>query len=65
MFNLIYYFRVAASAKDPKAATDAAKVYTQDLNDMFQGAVKKNGGDVNAAYQKSLKDIAAFKALTK
>lgn len=58
-------YRVAASAKDSKAALEAAKIYTQDLNDMFQGAVLKKGDVVTAAYQKSLKDIASFKALTK
>ncbi len=52
-------------AKDPKAASAAAKSYFSDLNDMFEWAEKKNAANVNAAYKKSLSDMVAFKALTK
>lgn len=56
-----YHHRLASTAKNTKAATAAAKTYFTDLNDMYEGAVKKNAATVNAAYQKSLKDLATFK----
>ena len=43
----------------------AAKTYFDDLNDMFVGAKQKKQDVVLAAYEKSVKDLAAFKALTK
>ena len=57
--------RLAAASKDPKASTAAAKTYFDDLNDMFVGAKAKKQDVVTAAYEKSVKDLAAFKALTK
>ena len=55
--------RLAAASNDPKAATAAAKTYFDDLNDIFVFATKKNGDVITATYEKSLKDLAAFKAL--
>lgn len=40
----------------------AAKEYFVDLNDITEWAIKKNGAVTNAAYQKSLVDLAAFRA---
>ena len=57
--------RLAASSKDSKAAEAAARTYFTDLNDMFEWATKKNGAVVTASYEKSVKDLAAFKALVK
>ena len=57
--------RLAATATNQPAATSAAKAYFQDLNDMFVSAKQKNGPSVLAAYQKSLTDLTAFKALIK
>lgn len=57
--------RLAASAPDSKSATAAAKVYFSDLNDMFEWANKKRSDIVTTSYEKSVKDLAAFKALVK
>ena len=57
--------RLAAVANDPKAATAAAKAYFNDINDMNEWAIKKNGATVLAAYEKSKTDLAAFQALLK
>jgi len=55
--------RLARSSSDPKAAEAAAKTYFTDLNDMYEWATKKNADVITASYEKSLKDLAAFKAL--
>eukprot|EP00595_Chromulina_sp_UTEXLB2642_P000152 CAMPEP_0196761110 /NCGR_PEP_ID=MMETSP1095-20130614/227_1 /TAXON_ID=96789 ORGANISM="Chromulina nebulosa, Strain UTEXLB2642" /NCGR_SAMPLE_ID=MMETSP1095 /ASSEMBLY_ACC=CAM_ASM_000446 /LENGTH=185 /DNA_ID=CAMNT_0042110223 /DNA_START=127 /DNA_END=684 /DNA_ORIENTATION=+ len=57
--------KLAEFSKDPTAATKAAKVYFDDLNDINEYGIKKDGAKVLAAYDKSLKDLAAFKALVK
>ena len=44
-------------------AVKAAKTYFVDLNDMFEWAEKKDGSKINAAYDKSVADMKAFKAL--
>ena len=53
--------RLAAGSANPKAAKAAAKEYFVDLNDMTEWAVKKNGPTIQAAYEKSLKDLIAFR----
>mmetsp|Transcript_21375 Transcript_21375/g.29409 ORF Transcript_21375/g.29409 Transcript_21375/m.29409 type:complete len:215 (-) Transcript_21375:144-788(-) len=55
--------RLAEASKSPKAASAAAKAYFDDLNDVFVFATKKNGPVVQASYEKSVKDLASFKAL--
>lgn len=55
--------RLAAASKTPKEAAALVKVYVEDLNDMFEYATKKSGDKVLAAYEKSLKDLAAVKAV--
>jgi hypothetical protein len=57
--------RLADASKDPKAATAAAKAYFSDLNDITEWAIKKRGDVVNAAFEKSVKDLATFNALVK
>ena len=57
--------RLAASSSNPKAAEAAARTYFNDLNDMFVGARMKKGDVVTAAYDKSVADLTAFKALLK
>jgi hypothetical protein len=56
------FCRLAAGSANPKAAAAAAKEYFVDLNDMTEWAVKKSGPTVTAAYEKSLKDLKAFRA---
>ena len=63
LYNLIIYLH-RLSAGNPTAEA-AAKVYFQDLEDIFNGAVKKNGDVVLAAYKQSQTDLAAFKATLK
>lgn len=55
--------RLAEASKTPKEATAAAKVYFDDLNDIFVFATKKNGDVISSTYEKSLKDLATLKAL--
>jgi hypothetical protein len=60
---LIQYFRLASTGKSPKAAEKAARVYFDDLNDIFEQATAKSSAKILAAYEKSKTDLAAFKAL--
>jgi len=55
--------RLAKASKTPEKATAAAKEYFTNLNDMTEWSIKKNDVRVNAAYEKSKSDMAAFKAL--
>lgn len=57
--------RLASASKNSNAATTAAQTYFSDLNDIFVGAKNKNSDVVKASYDKSVKDLAAFKALLK
>jgi hypothetical protein len=59
------FCRLAEASKTPEDATKAAKVYFADLNDVYEWSVKKNGAKAQAAYDKSVKDLAAFEALLK
>merc|ERR1711998_699316 len=52
--------RLAEAAKDPKAATKAAKTYFQDINDINEYSLKKNGAKTMEAYDASVKDLATF-----
>ena len=54
---------LAKYSSNPKAADAAAKSYYQDLNDMFVFSKQKNADKVNAAYEKSVSDLATFKSL--
>lgn len=54
---------LAEYSKDPKAAAAAAKTYFVDLEDIYYGAVVKKADVVNAGFEKSTKDLAAFRAL--
>jgi len=56
-------FRLARAAPNPKAAEAAAKTYFQDLEDVYVFAERKNGDVVLKSYEKSVKDLEAFKAL--
>lgn len=58
---LLFVVRLAASSSNPKAASQAAKTYFDDLNDMAVFAKKKDAGKVSAAYEKSKADLATFK----
>lgn len=55
--------RLAEASKDPKAATKAAKTYFQDINDVNEYSLKKNGAKCQAAYDASVADLAAYQAL--
>lgn len=55
--------RLAAASSNPKAATDAAKVYFSDLNDIIEFSGKKNVEVVTAKYAKSVADLETFKQL--
>lgn len=55
--------RLASYSKNPTEATAAAKTYFSDLNDILEFASKKDAGASEAAYKKSLADIAAYKKL--
>ena len=55
--------RLADASKSPSEATAAAKLYFSDLNDIFESATKKKGDLVISAYEKSVKDLEAFKKL--
>jgi hypothetical protein len=55
-------FRLSESSPQPKVASAAAKAYFVDLNDMTEWAIKKDGKTICAAYEKSLVDLAAFRA---
>lgn len=55
--------RLAESAKDPKAATKAAKTYFQDINDINEYSLKKNPTKCMAAYDASVKDLASYQSL--
>merc|ERR1712146_714690 len=55
--------RLAATSKDKAAATQAAKTYFVDINDIFVSTKAKDQGKVDQIYQKSLTDLKAFKAL--
>ena len=55
--------RLAEASKDPKAATKAAKTYFQDINDINEYSLKKNGAKCQAAYDASVADLAAYQAL--
>eukprot|EP00600_Ochromonadales_sp_CCMP1393_P004993 CAMPEP_0174954834 /NCGR_PEP_ID=MMETSP0004_2-20121128/648_1 /TAXON_ID=420556 /ORGANISM="Ochromonas sp., Strain CCMP1393" /LENGTH=182 /DNA_ID=CAMNT_0016202699 /DNA_START=755 /DNA_END=1303 /DNA_ORIENTATION=- len=57
--------RLAEKSADPKAANAAAKTYFADLEDMFVFATKKSGPKVQAAYDKSVTDLATFKTFLK
>ena len=47
----------------PKEAKKAAASYFVDLEDMFVTATKKDGAKVRAAYDKSVVDMGAYRAL--
>ena len=55
--------RLAEASKDPKAATKAAKTYFQDINDINEYSLKKNGAKTMEAYDASVKDLAAYQSL--
>lgn len=55
--------RLAEASKDPVKATAAAKTYFQDINDISEWSYKKNGAKAQAAYDKSVKDLASYNAL--
>lgn len=57
--------RLAASSKDPTAATAAAKTYFVDINDVIVNSIGHRAEVVESAYAASVKDLAAFKALIK
>jgi len=54
----------APAAKAP-AAKAAAKVYSQDLEDMFYGSEIKSTSYIQSAYDKSVKDLATFLSVSK
>jgi hypothetical protein len=54
---------LAAQSKNPTEATALAKAYFTDLNDIDVFSVMKKGDKVTAAYEKSVADLTAFKAL--
>jgi hypothetical protein len=55
--------RLAEASKAPEKATAAAKTYFQDINDISEWSSKKNGAKAQAAYDKSVKDLASYNAL--
>lgn len=55
--------RLAATSKDKAAATQAAKTYFVDINDIFVSTKYKDQDKVDAVYKKSLDDLKAFKSL--
>lgn len=57
--------RLAESSATPKESKAAAEKYFSDLEDIFVFATKKDANTVSASYEKSLKDLAAYKALVK
>lgn len=61
----IYIYSINRLSKGNPTAEAAAKVYFQDLEDIYYGAVKKNGDVVLAAYKKSQADLTAFNAALK
>ena len=46
-------------------ANKAAKAYFSDINDVYEWSNKKNGAVAQAAYEKSVADLAAFESLVK
>ena len=44
-------------------ATKAAKAYFSDINDVYEWSNKKNGAVAQAAYDKSVADLATFEKL--
>jgi len=54
--------RLAAASSDPKAAEKAARLYFEDLGDIFVATEQKNNAAVTKYYEKSVTDLAAFKA---
>ena len=54
---------LAKASTNSADATEAAKAYFTDLNDIAEYAVKKNGDNVMNAYQRSLNDLSVFEAL--
>ena len=55
--------RLAETSKDPSKANSIAKAYFSDINDIDEWAAKHDASKISAAYEQSLKDITAFKAL--
>lgn len=55
--------RLAATSKDKAGATQAAKNYFVDINDIFVNTKFKDQGKVDEVYQKSLEDLKTFKSL--
>ncbi len=58
-------FSVAAASSNPTAAKAAVKVYFQDIEDIYQGALKKKGDVVLASYDQSVKDLNALRTYLK
>lgn len=59
----MFCFRLAAASTNPKAAEAAAKTYFSDLEDVYVFSKKKDVEVVLKSYEKSVKDLEAFKAL--
>ena len=57
--------RLAAASKDPEAATKAAKAYFVDINDVVVNSIGHRADVVASAYENSVKNLAAYKALIK
>mmetsp|Transcript_18737 Transcript_18737/g.20366 ORF Transcript_18737/g.20366 Transcript_18737/m.20366 type:complete len:221 (+) Transcript_18737:90-752(+) len=57
--------RVAAASSNPAAAKAAVKVYFQDIEDIYQGALKKKGDVVLASYDQSVKDLTNLRTYLK
>lgn len=58
-------FSVAAASSNPAAAKAAVKVYFQDIEDIYQGALKKKGDVVLASYDQSVKDLTNLRTYLK
>lgn len=63
--TLFLIFSVAAASSNPTAAKAAVKVYFQDIEDIYQGALKKKGDVVLASYDQSVKDLNALRTYLK
>ena len=57
--------RLANDSSDPVKATNAAKVYFSDLNDMFVSAQKKDQDGVMQHFGESKADLATYIATLK